>query len=222
MNKETQFMKEEPDERYEVEECNCDEADHCEKCKHYDSDNEDEACNNACCYGVSVLDCMFCTESFPRKSALLQHMKTSHDIIQPYQCISCLKRYSSYKTLQQHRRSFCRRFKRVKETAPSYTHPSFITECRFEKRIPTFGDMLSCVSIKDGKLALVHANEVVGYVPLHLVDKFSKFLRNGNIKARIAGAVICVCCKNGLEIPVDYIFYGEKDSLYKLIDASLL
>ena len=59
--------------------------------------------------------------------------------------------------------------------------------------------------------------KIAGYVPRRLSNIFTKFLTSGTINSRIAGAVIDR--GYGLEIPVDYIFHGEKACLYKTIEC---
>ena len=56
---------------------------------------------------------------------------------------------------------------------------------------------------------------IVGFVPSNLVERFSQFLRTGKILARISGAESLI--GNTLELPVDYMFYGDKASVYNLI-----
>lgn len=165
-------------------------------------------------YGESVFHCVFCSKPFFRKSALLKHIKELHKVIQPYQCVSCLKRYASCNTLWTHRNSFCRKQGSIKGT-DSYTHPSFITNCCFRKCELALDDVLSCKIINDNKIAMMKTEVLVGYVTSYLFECFSRFLKTGRIFGRISGAESFI---NGtLQVPVDYIFYGDKDSLYDLM-----
>ena len=163
---------------------------------------------------TSKLRCVLCSVSLPRKSTLLTHIKKSHRILQPYQCIACLKRYSSYNTLWRHRRSYCKGDRNV--GIGMYTLPSFIRVCQLENWTPIFGDMLTCVHTDEVEVAVLYVGTVVGHVPTNLLSIFSKFLANGTITVRIAGALIDR--GYGLEIPVDFIFNGHKFQLHKLID----
>ena len=164
------------------------------------------------------IQCLFCNTSFPRKSALLNHMKTEHGILQPYQCIACLKRFSSGETLYNHRRLYCRRKNVVKSSKlGTYSLSSFIYECQLTNWTPIFGDMLTCLCIDNDNLAVMYAGRLVGHVPRDLSSTFSKFLSNGTITARISGTVVDL--GNGPEVPVDYMFKSNRQSLYKLIDS---
>ena len=160
-------------------------------------------------------ECVFCISPFQRKGTLLTHMREAHGILQPYQCIACLKRYATYKTLWKHRRSFCRRSIDKKETG-TYTHSSFIGGCNLKNWTPIFGDMLPCVCIENDDVAVFNAGEIVGYVPQRLSNLFTELLYSGTINVRIAGAVIDR--GYGLEMPVDYMFHGDKHRLYKIIE----
>ena len=143
-------------------------------------------------------------------------MKLEHDILQPYQCISCSKRYANYSTLKVHRRSFCRQLQNeMVNTSSTYTLSSFMYDCTLENWTPIFGDMLTCCKSDDEDVTILYVGEVVGRVSRHLSAIFSKFLTSGTIHARIAGAVID--CGYGLQVPVDYIFNGEQFHLYQLI-----
>ena len=163
----------------------------------------------------SKFECVFCITPFQRKGTLLMHMREAHGILQPYQCIACSKRYASYKTLWKHRRSFCRGSIHTKETG-TYTHSAFIGGCQLKNWTPIFGDMLPCVSHENYDVAVFNAGEIVGYVPQRLSNIFTKFLHSGTINVRIAGAVIDR--GYGLEIPVDYIFHGDRHRLCKIIE----
>ena len=164
------------------------------------------------------LQCMLCNISFPWKSRLLKHMKVEHGILQPYQCIACLKRFSSGKTLCHHRRLHCRR----KNEMGTYSFPSFIRGYHAYQKTwaPIFGDMLTCIPENDNKydntaVAVMYADKLAGHLPRSLSSTFSKFLSDGTITARISGIVVDQ--GYGLEIPVTYIFNGNRQSLYKLI-----
>ena len=160
-------------------------------------------------------ECVFCIASFQRKRTLLRHMREEHGILQPYQCMACSKRFATYYTLWRHRRSVCRRNGQTKETG-SYTHSAFISGCQLKNWTPIFGNMLPCVCIENDYVAVFNAGKIAGYVPQRLSNIFTKFLHSGTINARIAGAVIDR--GYGLEIPVDYIFHGEKERLHKIIE----
>ena len=160
-------------------------------------------------------ECVFCITSFTRKDSLLRHMREIHGILQPYQCIACSKRFANNQTLGRHRRSVCRRNRQTKETG-TYTHSAFIVGCQIKNWTPVFGNMLPCVCIENDDVAVFNAGEIAGYVPRRLSNIFTKFLHSGTINARIAGAVIDR--GYGLEIPVDYIFHGDKQCLHKIIE----
>ncbi len=87
--------------------------------------------------------------------------------------------------------------------------------CCFRNNGPNFDDLLSCITIDDTRIAMVVSNRVVGYVPSNMVESFSEFLQVGKIITKIRGAEILI--NNVVKIPVDYIFYGNKESLYNLI-----
>ena len=76
--------------------------------------------------------------------------------------------------------------------------------------------MLPCVCTENNDVAVFNAAEIVAYVPQRLSNIFRKFLHSGTINVRIAGAVIDR--GYGLEIPVDYIFHGDKQRLLKIIE----
>ena len=134
-------------------------------------------------------------------------MKKDHGILQPLQCISCSKRYSNYQTLGVHRREFCKGGRNA-ETG-TYTLSSFFRV--IENLMPSFGDILMCTGG-----TVIYNDCEVGEVPKNLSNIFIKFLQNGTIHARIAGTLFDR--GYGLEIPVDYIFNGDTERLYKLID----
>ena len=114
--------------------------------------------------------------------------------------------------------SFCRRRRSIhtKETG-TYTHSAFIVGCKLKNWTPIFGDMFPCVCIENDDAAVFNAGELVVYVPQRLSNIFTKFLHSGTINVRIAGAVIDR--GYGLEIPVNYIFHGDKHHLYKIIES---
>ena len=99
----------------------------------------------------------------------------------------------------------------------AYTLPSFIYDCHLDNWSPTYGDMLSCIW-RDGDnfVAVMFIDQIVGRVPQSLTNAFLQFLKNGSIHVRIAGTVIE--CVYGIQIPVDYIFNGDKQCLSRLID----
>ena len=129
--------------------------------------------------------CVLCMISFKRKSLLLNHIKAIHGILQPYQCIACLKRYSSYKTLSNHRRSVCKGEESNTETG-TYTLASCIREYH---PTPILGDRFVCLR-QDDAVVVTHAETMVGHVPRNLSSIFSEFLDNGMITARLAGVEI--------------------------------
>ena len=159
-------------------------------------------------------ECVFCITSFQRKGTLLTHMREAHGILQPYQCNACSKRFATYRTLWRHRRSVCRRNEQRKETG-TYTHSAFIGGCQLKNWTPIFGNILPCVCIENDEVAVFNTGEIVAYVPPRLSNIFRKFLHSGTINVRIAGAVIDQ--GYGLEIPVDYIFHGNRQRLLKII-----
>ena len=163
--------------------------------------------------------CTLCAVLCPNKRVLLAHMKEEHGILQPYQCFACLKRYASGGTLYQHRQKYCKRkhCSQVVNTVATYTLPSFIYDCYLDNWSPTYGDMLSCIRTdRENLVAVMYIDEVVGRVPQSLTKPFLRFLENGTIHARIAGAIINL--GSGFQIPTDYIFTGDKQCLNKLID----
>ena len=134
-------------------------------------------------------------------------MKKDHRILQPLQCISCSKRYSSCQSLWQHRRGFCKGGRNV-ETG-TYTLSSFFRV--IENLMPSFGDILMCMGG-----TVIYDDCEVGEVPKNISNIFMKFLENGTIHARIAGTLFDR--GYGLEIPVDFIFNGNRRGIDELLE----
>ena len=160
--------------------------------------------------------CVICLEQYSNKPWLLDHMKAVHGILQPYQCFVCLKRYASTQTLWRHRHHVCRGGAEGKVETGTYSISSYINNCQLENWTAIYGDRLQCLRSSNGDaVAVVYCGETVGYVPQYLSSIFSRFLWNGTITAKIAGAVVeyeKVC-----RVPVDYICHGDRQSLTELI-----
>ena len=181
------------------------------------ADCKEEDCESCKAGMEDAALCTLCAILFSSKPILLMHMKQVHGVLQPYQCFACLKRYASSHMLYQHRRSACKRREDLQqEDSGTYTLPSFVFHCQLDKWSPTYGDMLSCMSVEGGDVAVMNTDKIVGLIPQSLTNAFQEFLHHGTIHARIAGAAVNGL--SGLQIPVDYMFNGNKQCLYNLID----
>ena len=162
--------------------------------------------------------CTFCAERFNNKHNLLKHLKKIHNILQPYQCIACDKRFSCYNCLWRHRKTYCKMISRDQDNAEEYTLPAFLVIVRLDlgsaQWIPTYGEVLQCC-IVDDEIKVLNKGFLVGDIPEPLKCIFTNFLKGGTIHAKVAGAVV----KNfyGEKIPVDYIFMSSKNTVNNLI-----
>ena len=107
----------------------------------------------------------------------------------------------------------------------SYTFPSYLRGYHVYKKnwTPVIGDeSLVCVTEPNNKfdgtaVALLHNERMADHVPRNFSGAFTKFLTSGGtITAKVADSVIDRGF--GLEVPVDYIFSGMKQSLCDLIE----
>jgi len=160
--------------------------------------------------------CTFCPEYFTVKNNLLTHLKEMHGILQPYQCISCSKRFSSYPSLWRHRKDYCKMLRRESKKVVEYTLSAFLVNVQMENWIPTYGEMLTCCIIA-GKVAVVYDGQIVGEIPQPLTSAFGNFLQDGTIHVKIAGALIQ--SYYGKKLPVDYLFVSRTSVVNKLISA---
>ena len=86
---------------------------------------------------------------------------------------------------------------------------------------PLVGDILSCLSESDNKydqaaaVAVMSHNQIAGHVPTVLSGIFTKFLLTGSISAKVTGSLLDR--GYGLEVPTDYIFYGNKECIDELV-----
>ena len=158
--------------------------------------------------------CTFCATTFSNKKKLLKHLKERHDILQPYQCISCLKRFASYTTLCIHRKSYCKMTQIKVDNVNQYTLPGFLANVRTENWIPTYGDVLTCCTV-DEEVQIFYAGNLVGEIPQPLRTTFADFLRFGTIHVKVAGAVINR--GYGEKVPVDYMFISSKHNVHNVI-----
>ena len=100
--------------------------------------------------------------------------------------------------------------------------PSFIRGYHVYRKCwtPVLGETLSCIPEEDNKydktaVAVMYNNRVSGHVPQTLSGIFTKFLLKGTICAKVTGPTID--SGYGLEVPVNYMFYGDKDSIDELV-----
>ena len=100
--------------------------------------------------------------------------------------------------------------------------PSFIRGYHVYRKCwtPVLGETLSCIPEDDNKydktaVDVMYNNRVSGYVPKTLSGIFTKFLLKGAICAKVTGPILDR--GYGLEVPVNYIFYGDKDSVDELV-----
>ena len=82
------------------------------------------------------------------------------------------------------------------------------------------GETLPCISEDDNKydktaVAVMYNNRVSGRVPKTLSCIFTKFLLKVAICAKVTGPILD--WGYGLEVPVNYIFQCDKDSLNELV-----
>ena len=160
--------------------------------------------------------CTFCPQWFTIKKNLLIHLKEMHGILQPYQCISCSKRFSSYTSLWRHRKHYCKMIRRESEKVVEYTLPAFLVNVQMENWIPTYGEMLTCCII-DGEVAVVYDGQIVGEIPQPLTSAFGNFLQDGTIHVKIVGALIK--SYYGKKLPVDYLFVSSTMIVNNLIST---
>ena len=159
--------------------------------------------------------CTFCGVCFTKKKKLLNHLKESHGVLQPYQCMSCSKRFANHSSLCQHRKSYCKKLRMGTENVNEYTLPAFLINVRTENWIPTYGDALTCCIIGDDDVQVLYAGNVVGGIPHPLRTTFSNFMTCGTIHAKVAGAVINRGF--GEKVPVDYLFISNKTNVKNVI-----
>ena len=159
--------------------------------------------------------CTFCAVCFADKKTLLNHLKERHDILQPYQCISCSKRYANYNSLWTHRKLYCKRMERCAENVKEYTLPAFLVNVRTDIWIPTYGDTLTCCTVGDDNVQVSYNGNMVGEIPYPLRATFADFLIYGTIHAKVAGAVINR--GYGEKVPVDYLFISSKHIVNNVI-----
>ena len=165
---------------------------------------------------ISRNRCTFCGVCFTTKKKLLNHLKESHGVLQPYQCISCSKRFANHRSLWQHHKSYCKKLRTRTENVNEYTLPAFLINVRTENWIPTYGDALTCCIIgDDDDVQVLHAGNVVGGIPHPLRTTFSNFMACGTIHAKVAGAVINRGF--GEKVPVDYLFISNKTNVNNVI-----
>ena len=168
--------------------------------------------------------CNHCTRTFKRRSDMLRHMREIHENQRIHECNTCHKGFKRQWNKDRHALK-CN--KRANRQMSSYTFPSYLRGYHVYKKnwTPVVGDdSLVCVTEQNNKfdetaVAVMHNNRMTGHVPRNLSGAFTKFLTSqdgGTITAKVAGLVIDRGL--GLEVPVDYKFYGMKQSLCDLLE----
>ena len=167
--------------------------------------------------------CNHCTRTFKWKCQMLRHMREVHENKRIHECDTCHKWFKRQWTKNRHAVK-CN--ENASKQVSSYTFPSCLRGYHVYKKnwTPVVGDeSLVCVTEPNNKfdetaVAVMHNKLIMaGHVPRKLSGAFTKFLTSGGtITAKVADSVIDRGL--GLEVPVDYIFSGMKQSLCDLIE----
>lgn len=128
--------------------------------------------------------CIHCTMSFKREANLLNHVRETHGVFHPHQC---MKDESTYAECH--------------ESHDTFTVSSFMF--LLEGWRPIIGENIICKEINSSIFGMFHG-KVFGEVPGNLIQMFIDYLDKGTITAKITS--IEVNNGYGLEVPVDYSF----------------
>ena len=190
-------------------------------------DNDDHTMDvnkqDALVKGVRV-ECERCTKTFRQRSYLKRHMREVHENQRLHRCNTCSKAYNRRWTKNRHAEKCKGDASKIEML--TYTFPSTIRGYHIYRKnwTPHLGDILPCMREEDNEYTataiaiMSNTNQVVGHVPRNLSSAFTEFLVSPNvttIDAKVVGSVID--CGYGLEIPVEYIFHGNRSDLSELL-----